>query len=98
MKMKKMKVILNEVLDDHGDIPVRVETEVVVEEMPTSLEIKPKGYGDFASADGSGVPIILEVCGGILRLVVWADINDDNPTHIINLEGARETARKGTSE
>jgi len=26
-------------------------------------------------------------------LLVWADINQEDPTHIISLEGARETNR-----
>jgi hypothetical protein len=26
--------------------------------------------------------------------VVWADINQEDPTHIIDLEGARESNRK----
>ncbi|MAG25945.1 hypothetical protein CMI47_10240 [Candidatus Pacearchaeota archaeon] len=54
----------------------------------------PDGYGDFSSADGEGEPILLEICEGKLRLVIWGDINKEDPTHIIDLEGAREDKRK----
>ena len=90
MEMQKMKITLDEVLQVKNARKVSVE---IKEEM-TCLEIRPEGYGDFASAEGQGCPIILEVADGSLRLVVWADINHDEPTHIIYLEGARETARK----
>jgi hypothetical protein len=37
---------------------------------------------------------LLESVNGHLRVIIWADINAEDPTHIIDLEGARETARK----
>lgn len=96
MKAKKVRWTLDEVLDlkvyGKGETPRSVEVEIAEE--PTCIEIKPQGYGDYASAKGKGVPIILEVTDSKLRLVVWADINADEPTHIIDLEGAREEARK----
>ena len=56
--------------------------------------IKAEGYGDYTSADGLGMPIVLEHYEGELRLLVWSDINQEEPTHIISLEGAREDKRK----
>ena len=38
-------------------------------------------------------PILLERHDGKLRLVVWADINEQEPTHIIDLSGALESNR-----
>lgn len=57
------------------------------------LEIRPLGYGDCTSKDNCGCPIVLEIWEGQLRLVVWADINSEDPTHIIDLENARESKR-----
>jgi hypothetical protein len=64
-----------------------------IEEGYHCIDIKPEGYGDFASAKNCGVPIILEVYEGRLRLIVFPDINKDDAT-IIDMEGAREEARK----
>jgi len=41
-----------------------------------------------------GCPIWLEVYQGKLRVHIWADVNKEDPTHSIDLEVARETARK----
>ena len=57
------------------------------------LAIKVKGLGDQYSADGEGVPILLEVFEGRVLLRVWSDINKEDPTHVIDLSGAREDAR-----
>lgn len=69
--------------------------EIEIEEGSNCLWIKPKGYGDHCSAEGHGIPICLEVYEGRLRVIVWPDINKEEPT-IIDMEGARETARKPT--
>lgn len=59
-----------------------------------SLSIGVPGYGDATSIDGRGVVAILERWEGRLRLLVWSDIDEEEPTHIIDLEGARESARR----
>ena len=62
---------------------------------PNGIDISPEGYGDMTSEDGMGCPVYLEVHPEDgLRLLVWADINQENPTHIIPLEGAKESARE----
>jgi hypothetical protein len=50
------------------------------------------GHGDFCETNG--FPIVLEHEDGECRLLVWADINSEEPTHVIPLKGARENARK----
>jgi hypothetical protein len=60
----------------------------------SGIEISPAGYGDALSQDGKGTPIYLELWEGKLQLVVWDDINKEDPSHIINLEGAKESERK----
>ncbi len=71
------------------------DIKIEMEEGMNCIEIKPKGYGDFASADGCGVPIIVEVYEGRLRVILFPDINKDDAT-VIDMEGAREDARKPT--
>lgn len=71
---------------------------VEAEQEARSIVIKPEGYGDFHSEDGNGTPILLEFWEGQLRLVVWADINSQDPTHVIDLEGAREDKRNDESD
>ena len=55
----------------------------------SAISIFPEGYGDFGSAPGHGCPVFLEFYRGRLRLIVFADINEQEPT-IIDLESARE--------
>jgi hypothetical protein len=66
---------------------------VVVEIGKTAICLRLADYGDYGSADGHGVPILLERWQGRLRLIVWADINEQEP-QIIDMEGAREDRRR----
>ena len=56
------------------------------------LWIQPVGYSDKTSADGHGWPIGLEIWEGRLRLIVFGNINVEDP-QIIDLEKAREDSR-----
>jgi hypothetical protein len=58
------------------------------------IYIIPKGYGDYYSKDGHGIPIMVEMYGGKPRVILWDDINEQDSTHTISLEGAREDKRK----
>ncbi len=69
-----------------GSLNVRVAAD------SSTISIFPEGYGDFGSADGHGCPVFLELYEGRLRLIVFADINEQDPT-IIELDGAREERR-----
>jgi len=57
------------------------------------LCIAPDGYGEYDAADGHGQPILLEVWEGQLRVILFSDINNQDP-QIIVMEGAREDKRK----
>jgi len=59
------------------------------------MTIGARGYGEKGAADGEGTPIVIEVHDGELRLLVWSDINSEDPTHIISLQGAMENKRRG---
>jgi hypothetical protein len=62
-----------------------------------SIMVYPNGYGcKYYNREQGGCPVMFELYEGRLRLVVWADINNENATHIIDLEGAREKNRKGS--
>jgi hypothetical protein len=61
------------------------------------LWIRPEGYGDKCSTDGHGYPLGLEIWQGRLRLIVYGDINEEEP-RIIDLENARETCRMDTDD
>lgn len=58
------------------------------------IEVRVEGHGDCSSVPGAGCPIYLERQGGKVKLYVWADINREDPTHVIDLDGAREDRRK----
>ena len=51
------------------------------------------GFGDKCSKPGEGHPVAIDYFGGRARLMVWSDINQEDPTHIIDLDSARETNR-----
>lgn len=69
-------------------LPVKVELR------PNGISICPKGYGDATSQDGYGSPILIEFWGGELRVVLWSNINEEDPTHTISMERARESNRQ----
>jgi hypothetical protein len=82
-------VALAEVLDASkatSDVTVSVEKDDL------ALIIHPEGMGTW---DGPYAPVLLERHDGKIRLVVWADINQHDPTHIIDLSGALESKRSG---
>ncbi len=79
-----LTTVLNDADPDyHGSLPVKIVS------YDSAISIFPVGYGDFSSADGHGCPVFLELYQGRLRLIVFADINDQEPT-IIDLEAARD--------
>lgn len=62
-----------------------------------SLLIAFPGYKDYVSDPGEGWPVLIDHIGGHPRVVVWGDINQKGPTHIISLEHAAESNRKADS-
>lgn len=53
------------------------------------------GHSDCCSADNVGTPLYVEKYDGKLRVLVYADINSEEPSHIIDLSGAHNNRRKG---
>lgn len=66
------------------------DLEVTVRVTRDGVEILFEGYGDKCSEPGHGVPILIENCNGVPRVVIWGDITSEDPTHNVTLEGARE--------
>lgn len=88
--MKSEKVELNHSLEDAIDrnLPsIKCKTIVV----DNKILIGADGYGEKCSLDA--YPIMIENCEGKFRVIIWGDINQEDPTHIINLDGAKESCR-----
>jgi hypothetical protein len=59
---------------------------------PLGIAIQFEGYST-CNAVGVSEVVLIEQIGGKPRVVVWANINEENPTHIIELGEARESQR-----
>ena len=90
--MRKFLTFLKDKLDG------KKKVKTVVELSNDSIYISPKGYGDCGTEDGHGCPVMLEIWEGELRVVVWSDINQEDPTHIISIAGAKEELRIKTDD
>ena len=74
-----------------SDVPRKKLSVNIMAELG-KLWVQPVGYGDKTSADGHGWPIGLEIWQGRLRLIIFDDINTEEPK-IIDLENAAEDSR-----
>lgn len=86
--VQKGRMILKEQSADgpKASIPIQLVCE------NGQLWIQPQGYGEKCAEDGEGFPIGIEIWQGKLRLVVFNDINSEDP-QIIDLENAKESCR-----
>ena len=89
MSEKTYTITIKEQCSDAA--PIEIEINILSES--GKVWIQPKGYGEKCAADDEGFPIGIEIWQGRLRLIVFDDINREEP-QIIDLEKARETARK----
>jgi hypothetical protein len=69
-----------------GKLEVRIEAHDGI------ISIQPEGHGTCPHEDGSGWPIVLTVVDGKLQVVLFDDINSDEP-RVIDMSGARECLR-----
>ena len=70
--------------------PLDVTTELYV----GGLYVRADGYSDYCSQDGEGEQVLIENRHGVPHVIIWADINDEDPTHIVSLAGAAESERR----
>jgi len=83
--------MLNAKLKDMCGSDEYLSVQVVAE--TASIDIYPKGYGEYDAPDGQGAPIRIEYWENELRVILATDINGQNPI-IIKMEGALESRRK----
>jgi hypothetical protein len=78
--------------DAHPDFNAKVKIRLAIS--PNGVSLYAEGYGDRTSSEGFGSPLFVELHKGELRVLVWADINREDPTHISSLGGDREGCRQ----
>jgi hypothetical protein len=81
------------VLKDESDKGAEDKRGRVVFE-PAGITLLVEGYGDACSDDGKGTPVLIENWEGELRVILWNDINQEEASHRVSLEDAREDKRK----
>jgi len=82
-------LLTDEMEEDDGGKPIKANIVKGGYGILISLE----GYGDASHIDG-GWPVALDYFDGKLQVLVYADINSEEPTHMIPLEGAKLSERK----
>jgi len=78
-------------LADEGNKEATVGGKIEINTFGISLIFN--GYSDCASIDDEGVPVFVEYYDGKLRALIYADINSEEPTQVIDLAGARNDKR-----
>jgi hypothetical protein len=58
------------------------------------ISVQLNGYSDFSSVKDKGIVAYLEYWGGSVNLRAYGDIDSEDPTDCISLEGARNECRK----
>ena len=91
MKSSETKTTEYTIKEQCSDVPP-IEIKVNILSEGGQIWIQPQGYGEKCTMDGEGFPIGIEIWQGRLRLIVFDDINREDP-QIIDLEKAREIAR-----
>lgn len=83
----ELQTTIHEISDEARSIELRIS------QGPYGLYIGVSDHGDYCSEYGQGHFLGLEYDEGKLRLLVWTDINQEDPTHSIDLSGAKEQKR-----
>lgn len=84
--------IQHTLVDVHDDESERrIAVEVSCNQDGVFLRIE--GHGEKTALDGRGMPVLVELRGGEVWMSIWADVNQEDPTHDICLAGARESCR-----
>ena len=75
-------------LQDYAFPNVKKAITVALWDNAEGVSIGVAGLGLATMEDDFNDVIVIEVKEGRPRLLVWADINQEDPTHIIDLQGA----------
>lgn len=65
--------------------------QITIDVSKQGIAIGAKGYGEKTAEPGTGRPIFIDFFNDELRVHVWADINKEDQTHIIDMSGALES-------
>jgi len=84
----EQKLDLNDVHNPDGHLSFAIKAN------HHGIYIQPKGYGDNTSQIDVGCPVVIEYKNGEPFVVIYGDINSEEPTHNISLAGAKESLRK----
>ena len=71
----------------------KIDATISVNEASSCFLLQAKGYSDCNSQDDTGIPLVIENINGVLTLRVFADINQEDPTHVIPLNLAKNKNR-----
>lgn len=74
------------------------ELPITIDVSEQGIFIGAKGYGEKTTYSHLARPIMIECDHGELRVIVWSNINEEDPTSVINMMGARESNRKEDEE
>jgi len=80
-------------LAEQGDGSQDEVTGTVIVDKSGMLNIRLDGFSDHSSEEDGGIPILLEYYEGSVIVRVYADINEDDPTDCVYLDGARNDKR-----
>jgi len=75
--------------------PIGIKVNILSE--GGQIWIGAEGYGEKCTIDSEGFPVGIEIWQGRLRLIVFDDINREDP-QIIDLENAKESCRCNCSD
>ena len=87
-----MSVISGKLFDEASGISVNAKVSFENGRILIGVE----GYSDASSIDGE--PIMIEIWKKELRVVLWSDINREDPKHIISMEGAANCERMAETD
>ena len=91
--MNKIRTTVPVVCSTHGDECERLDITTTLHDW--GWYIRADGYGDYCSRkDGHGQQVMIENRHGVPHVIIWADINEEDPTHIVSLAGAAESERR----
>lgn len=76
-----------------GDGSGEKRTITIQQEGQFGIGIHLEGCGMLEMEPGTGAPIFIEFYDGKPRCLVWADIRDPDPTHVIEMDEAMESNR-----
>lgn len=105
LMVRRMRQDLNELRPTHPHgylCPEKLTLECQHQEGPDlGAEVSVNRHGIFVRFDGYGCAtdddgecVLIEQLNGVPRVIVWSDINEEDPTHLIELDAAAQTARE----